>query len=806
MRLQQLALRVHGDGARLRFSNRLTVIGGLSRRDRQGLVEVLLGTLAGEPTVASELAYIDRTGRRVVVDQTAEGAFHVSYDDGNLALAPSTTLGLSVHELFELVYLDAGRLGLEPQGPVEPRELAEARAALAALNDQLEAAKVARDAADALRMELVGIEREISQIETGRPRRRYAQLLVELEALRSERAALSAGADDCAVDSAVAAHAAELRPLAHRWREADRRRAEAARQFGDRDRLDEHALAGGLALPDKAPLNLERLVDVLAGAEARRASASARLAGLMAEHVPAPSHPDIARLARHDQDLVWAAADRAVRSALALERASVLAGGMVVADDDDTPAIVQEIEYAHQAVEKAQELLEKRRFGIVAAGGAAALGAMALPLAPVVAPLALAGAASAAWWSLIGPRQLLAEAQGWEEDALVRAGIPSYLIFHLRRMEAAADPALRAQLEQAHAEHRAGMGEWRRLSGDLSPLEALELEPEVRAYAAAVAALDELSQEAQHLRSMLLEEIEPAVESAREELMEVCRPFGIETPTLAADLIHQLVDLAHRARLQHGLEQAEAEEAAARGPVEDHLDRLQAPAGPTAIRLDAFEAWAVAAEERTRARARRRPAEEIDAEIARLEALSLAEHRPEYGTVFTAADAREPDREELEARRSMTRTAYNTARRLVPDVEKIADRRAAVERRVALLEAGHDEELGGVPSPEKVTLIERELQERLARLRHCGAAAEGLPLLLDEAFVHLRPDVKWRFLDLIDRLSAGAQVLYLSEDPGVATWARRRASAGSIAYLDPVNEARLAAARADTMAAAAGGA
>src|SRR5207253_1061359 len=93
MRLQQLALRVSGDGQKLRFHERLTVISGISVEDRQGVVEVILGTLAGEPTVSSELAYVGRSGQRITVDQTAEGTFHTFHDDGTPAPPPSTHLG-----------------------------------------------------------------------------------------------------------------------------------------------------------------------------------------------------------------------------------------------------------------------------------------------------------------------------------------------------------------------------------------------------------------------------------------------------------------------------------------------------------------------------------------------------------------------------------------------------------------------------------------------------------------------------------------------------------------------------------------
>jgi uncharacterized protein YhaN len=73
-------------------------------------------------------------------------------------------------------------------------------------------------------------------------------------------------------------------------------------------------------------------------------------------------------------------------------------------------------------------------------------------------------------------------------------------------------------------------------------------------------------------------------------------------------------------------------------------------------------------------------------------------------------------------------------------------------------------------------------------VRHCGREVESLPLLIDECFLHLRADAKWVMLDLVDRLSAHDQVIYLTNDAEVATWARRRATTGTIAFLDPLRE------------------
>jgi hypothetical protein len=797
MRLQQLALRVSGDGQKLRFHERLTVISGISVEDRQGVVEVILGTLAGEPTVSSELAYVGRSGQRITVDQTAEGTFHTFHDDGTPASPPSLQLGLSVHELFKLMYVDGRQLGILQQGPSEPKELVEARAALAALADQLETAEVARDAAESFRLELLAIDEDIRQIEIGRPRRRYARMLLELEALKREREALSGTTADAEADRAMASHLALLRPIAARWRTAARKLSDAVQAFGpERVRLDPHSLAGALTLPDQVPLRLDSLVEELAMAEAQRATLSAKLAGLMASHLESPSHPDVARLARADQHILWRVAQRAIATGAKLEAESIALGGLVTDAEAQKPAIVEEIESAHAAVELAEEVIEKRRMGVVAAGGAAAIGAVALPLVPFVAPLALAGSAAAAYWSMLAPRQQLAEAQGWETDALARAGVPSYLTFHLRRMEALKDPTLRLPLERAAQLHRKAMAEWRSLAGDMSPVEAVELEAEVRAYAASVEALDGLGDDVTETRRRLTEEIEPLVEKAREALMDVCRPFGIEHPTLAADLVRQLAEVARAARLQEALEHAEAEEAETRRVVEDVLVRLGYTDGDLGGRITAFEERAMLADQRVRDRTKARSIRDVNREIERLEALARTEHRPEFGTTFTTADGQEPDPDQLQMRRDLTATAYHTANRLVPDIELIADRKAALERRVTFLEELHGE--SGVPSTSKVAEIERYLQQRLTALRHCGPGdgapgvggndSEALPLVMDECFLHLRADAKWAMLDLVDRLSAHAQVIYLTDDPEVSTWARRRSTTGAIAFLDPLRQ------------------
>ena len=425
MRLQQLALRVSGDGQKLRFHERLTVISGISVEDRQGVVEVMLGTLAGEPTVSSELAYVGRSGQRITVDQTAEGTFHTFHDDGTPAPPPSLHLGLSVHELFELMYVDGRQLGILQQGPSEPKELLEARTALAALADQLETAEVARDAAESFRLELLAIDEEIRQIEIGRPRRRYARMLLELEALKRERrrAVVDVGRSRCRPGDGLAPRPAppDRGPVAGGGPQA------VGRVPGVRPRP-------GAARPPRARRRAH---------PARRRAAATRLAGRGAGDGRGPARHAVGQAGRADglaprepvaprrrppgpSRSEGAVAGRPARHRHRRQaRGRVDRPGRLVADRRLAQAgDVEEIESARAAVEQAEEVIEKRRIGVVAARGAAALGAVALPLAPLVAPLALAGTRprpTGQCW----PRASSSPTQCWGPTRWFGPGVPS---------------------------------------------------------------------------------------------------------------------------------------------------------------------------------------------------------------------------------------------------------------------------------------------------------------------------------------------------------------------------------------------
>jgi hypothetical protein len=408
---------------------------------------------------------------------------------------------------------------------------------------------------------------------------------------------------------------------------------------------------------------------------------------------------------------VWETARHVLETAAQLDEESLALGGL------DTVGVnldvATQIEMAHAAVEEAERLLAtRRRQGLLATGAAGLVGVATLPIVPIVAPVALVGAAGAALWSFLGPRRHLQDVEADEQTVLQKAGVPTYLSFHMRRIDATIDPNARERLHLSALEHRVALAQWQELAGDLPPADALALEQEVRRYATAVANLGGAADEIDAARRELGEVAEPAADKARAALMRACAPFGVDDPVLAAGMVRQQAELAATAHLQRQLEKAEAEEAEVRDELEALLDQ------------SGIE-----------------------------------------GTVITS-------------RVAALEEAFA--------VEHLADRKAAVERRVNVLESSIDGEPAMGSSVERDDL-QRQLIARLTTARK-GVGAEALPVLLDEPLVRVRGDQKWELLDLIERVADKTQIVYLTDDHDVVLWARRRAAGGSLVLLEPVSE------------------
>jgi uncharacterized protein YhaN len=109
-----------------------------------------------------------------------------------------------------------------------------------------------------------------------------------------------------------------------------------------------------------------------------------------------------------------------------------------------------------------------------------------------------------------------------------------------------------------------------------------------------------------------------------------------------------------------------------------------------------------------------------------------------------------------------------------------------MERRVASLEAQVDNDHPGTTIAQ-VADVQQYLLAHLTRAAHCGPQDESVPVVLDEPFLRIAADRKWELLDMLRRLGETTQLIYLTDDPYVGAWARRRASAGLITLLEPID-------------------
>jgi hypothetical protein len=786
VRFEELSLRIPGDELRMRFHKRITVVSGLEVPERRGLVDSLLGSLADGPAGNTVLTYVDSQGRRVTVSRSEDGAVLHTYDDGTFAPDLAAVLGLDSTRLNEMCRIDEAGVGLfaADVGLPESPELADARSALAAITHELDSARAARQAVEALREEMVGIDERLREADEGGAKRRYARLLAELERVRAEAAAARTGDVGAASDRRFMEHGRSAIRLAKRWTQVHGRLEEAQTRFGRREQLDEATLSQAESTPERVPAKLDNLVRAYDQAEARRQELADQLASLATARLPEPTHPAVVRLASADQDAVWETARHVLETAAQLDEESLALGGLeTVGVNLD---VATQIEMAHAAVEEAERVLAtRRRQGLLATGAAGLVGVATLPIVPIVAPVALVGAAGAALWSFLGPRRHLQDVEADEQTVLQKAGVPTYLSFHMRRIDATIDPNARERLHLSALEHRVALAQWQELAGDLPPADALALEQEVRRYATAVANLGGAADEIDAARREL-GEAEPAADKARATLMRACAPFGVDDPVLAAGMVRQQAELAATAHLQRQLEKAEAEEAEVRDELEALLDQSGIEGTVITGRVAALEEAFAGARRRDQARTRARSREEVEAELSRLEAQVRAEHRPEWGATVEPDDSEEPDVSELQRRRAVASQAYDTATGLVPDVEHLADRKAAVERRVNVLESSIDGE-PAMGSSVELDDLQRQLIARLTTARK-GVGAEALPVLLDEPLVRIRGDQKWELLDLIERVADKTQIVYLTDDHDVVLWARRRAAGGSLVLLEPVSE------------------
>ncbi len=83
------------------------------------------------------------------------------------------------------------------------------------------------------------------------------------------------------------------------------------------------------------------------------------------------------------------------------------------------------------------------------------------------------------------------------------------------------------------------------------------------------------------------------------------------------------------------------------------------------------------------------------------------------------------------------------------------------------------------------TALAQSLITHLGRLRTIGSGGESMPLILDDPFTEAAPSTKLTLMELLARTAGTPQVILLTDQEEVATWARLEALTGEVALVEP---------------------
>lgn len=86
---------------------------------------------------------------------------------------------------------------------------------------------------------------------------------------------------------------------------------------------------------------------------------------------------------------------------------------------------------------------------------------------------------------------------------------------------------------------------------------------------------------------------------------------------------------------------------------------------------------------------------------------------------------------------------------------------------------------------DETTALAQALISHLGRLRTLGSGGESLPLILDDPFTEVAPSTKLTLMELLARTAGAPQVILLTDQDEVASWARLEALTGEVALVEP---------------------
>lgn len=787
MQFDELTLHDPDGDFHIRFHPALTMLCGLGTAERRALSESILSSI-GSGHERTQLHMTDGEGRHLTV-QGADDHLNARYVDGSPAPAPLGRLSADPPAARSLIVLSSEDLGARTRASRanEPPELQEARAALDELTAELDAALAEEHAAEALREALERLEGDLREARDGVARREYALVLAQLERVRAEAAAIDAGSASVDSDRNLLANADTARALVQAWSDGLQAVADLVTDLDGQERVGQPDRDRLAMLPGEPPADLDELITELRRAVSAHASLDHRLQSLSVAKLPAPSDPLVAELGLYDQAPLWRAADRAAEATKAMRELQISLGGVEVDEMGPAPELIDAIEVAHAELEAAERSAAAVRLpGIAGQAFGAALALIGVLSVVAVIPVGVIVAGTAAFLGVLRPRRRLRSAARAELEALERAEATTYLGFHIRRVEASVDPQLRSLVVTTMTEHRSALAEWVELVGTVELDHALALRTEIDAYCAALRDLGDTAEELELLRNELHGTAEPAVAVARQVVIDAIAPFDLGEDDLTdlatlPDAVVRQCERGAAARVQTQLEAAEASVEDIAGRLDELLLELGFDAGELEARAGALDWAIVRATEREAARTTARPRAELDAELQELQQSAAELRRPEWASV-TAAEAEMPDIAELEIRRKDLQAQLAS---VGPggDAARLADRHAAVERRVAALEArptGPD----GSTDPSVIVDIRQHLLSHLATASSAGPTGDPVPVVLDDVLARVPADRTWDLLDLVLEAADHHQLVYLSDDAFVAAWARQRAMDGLVTLLE----------------------
>jgi hypothetical protein len=89
------------------------------------------------------------------------------------------------------------------------------------------------------------------------------------------------------------------------------------------------------------------------------------------------------------------------------------------------------------------------------------------------------------------------------------------------------------------------------------------------------------------------------------------------------------------------------------------------------------------------------------------------------------------------------------------------------------------------PNADRATELARIIVTRLSEVRHLGKDGESFPLILDEPFTNVDGLTKPSLLELLGHAAGSPQLIFLTSDEDVASWARLEALTGALSIIEP---------------------